>query len=349
MKFAYWATNLGGLVFSDVPQRTESSFAFNAELARQAETVGFDYVLLAARFMATAGGTPDLHDALATTAALAAVTDKLKLIAAVHSGLWHPALIAKMGSTIDAISNGRFCINIISGWFKDEFLRYGEAWLDHDERYRRSEEFIEVLSGLWQQDNFDFHGDFYRIHQSTQYPHPVSSPRPEIFQGGSSKAARRMAARYADYYLMNGDTLEGAGEQIREITELAAAYGRRPKFGINGFAIVRESEAEALAELERIIAHASTDAVKAFAGHVQNAGASTREKVGMWADSSFANLVQPNDGFRTGLIGTATQVAERIREYEAIGIDLVLCGFLNYADELADFGRGVIPLVNRNP
>jgi FMNH2-dependent dimethyl sulfone monooxygenase len=116
---------------------------------------------------------------------------------------------------------------------------------------------------------------------------------------------------------------------------------------VNAFVIVRDTEEEAYAELERIIANANVSAVNAFAEQVKQAGASTRDRVGMWANSDFANLVQPNDGFKTGLIGTAEQVADKIRDYYEAGIDLMLCGFLNYTDELPAFGKTVIPLVRQ--
>jgi FMNH2-dependent dimethyl sulfone monooxygenase len=353
IQFAYWATNLGRLVFSNVPQQADWSFKYNVWLAQTAESVGFDYALVAARFIFTQGKGDHL-EALSTVAALAPVTQRLKLIAAVHPGLWHPGAIAKMGATIDYISEGRFGINIVSGWFRKEFHAYGEFWLDHDERYRRSEEFIQVLKGLWTQEEFSFQGDFYRIHDAWVLPKPVAKPHPEIFQGGNSKAARLMAARYSDWYFMNGNTVEGVREQIQEITALAAEYRRRPKFAVNAFVIVRDTEAEAFAELERILENANVEAIEAFAEQVRNAGASTRDKVGMWANSEFASLVQPNEGFKTGLIGTAEQVAEKIRDYYEAGIDLILCGFLNYTDELPEFGKTVIPLVRqmeaqRNP
>ena len=344
VKFAYWATNLGGLVFSSVPQEADWTFEYNARLARTAEEVGFEYCLVAARFILT-GGRAEHLEAVSTVAALAPVTTRLRLIAAVHPGLWHPGVMAKVGATIDHISNGRFGINVVSGWFRKEFWAYGEPWLDHDERYRRSEEFIQVLKGLWTQEELDFSGDFYRIHEAWLQPMPVSVPHPEIFQGGNSKAARSMAARYSDWYFMNGDTVEGVREQIAEINAIAEPFGRSPKFAVNAFVIVRDTEDEAGRQLERIIANANLDAVEAFANQVKNAGASTREAIGMWAHSDLANMVQPNDGFKTGLIGTAPQVAERIRDYYEAGVDMVLCGFLNFTDELPSFGRTVIPLV----
>ncbi|MFN6561570.1 MAG: dimethylsulfone monooxygenase SfnG [Nostoc sp. ChiSLP01] len=345
IKFAYWIPNVsGGLVVSKIPQRTDWTYDYNAQLAQTAEQVGFDYALAQARFIASYGAEYQL-EALTTVAALAPVTQKLKLIAAVHPGLWHPGVVAKMGSSIDAISSGRFCLNVVSGWFKDEFTIYGEHWLDHDERYRRSEEFIRVLKGMWTEEEFHFKGDFYRINGGWVKPKPVSSPHPEIFQGGNSKAARRMASRVSDWYFMNGNTLEGVREQIEEVSALARQEGRKIKFGLNAFILVRDTEAQAHAVLEEIIAKADVEAVHGFGEAVKQAGASTRERQGMWANSNFSDLVQYNDGFKTGLIGTAEQVADRIRQYYEVGVDLILGGFLHYTDDLPAFGQTVIPLV----
>lgn len=347
IKFAYWVPNVsGGLVVSKIPQRTDWTYDYNAQLAQTAEQVGFDYALAQARFIASYGAEYQL-EALTTVAALAPVTKKLKLIAAVHPGLWHPGVVAKMGATIDFLSQGRFCLNVVSGWFKNEFTIYGEPWLDHDERYRRSEEFIRVLKGMWTEDEFHFKGDFYRINGGWVKPRPVSSPHPELFQGGNSKAARRMASRVSDWYFMNGNTTEGVREQIEEVSALARQEGRKVKFGLNAFILVRDTEAEAHDVLREIIAQADKEAVEGFGEAVKHAGSSTREKQGMWANSNFEDLVQYNDGFRTGLIGTAEQVADRIRQYYEVGVDLILGGFLHYTDDLPAFGRDVIPLVHQ--
>jgi FMNH2-dependent dimethyl sulfone monooxygenase len=346
IKFAYWVPNVsGGLVVSKIPQRTDWTFDYNAQLAQTAEQVGFDYALAQARFIASYGAEYQL-EALTTVAALAPVTERLKLIAAVHPGLWHPGVVAKMGATIDFISKGRFALNVVSGWFKGEFTIYGEPWLDHDERYRRSEEFIRVLKGMWTEDEFHFKGDFYRINGGWVKPKPINqNPHPEIFQGGNSKAARRMAARVSDWYFMNGNTIEGVREQIQEVSALAREEGRKLKFGLNAFIIVRDTEKEAHDVLREIIAQADKEAVEGFGEAVKQAGSSTREKVGMWANSNFEDLVQYNDGFRSGLIGTADQVADRIRQFYEVGVDLILGGFLHYSDDLPAFGRTVIPLV----
>ena len=346
IKFAYWVPNVsGGLVVSEIPQRTDWTFDYNAQLAQTAEQVGFDYALAQARFIASYGAEYQL-EALTTVAALAPVTERLKLIAAVHPGLWHPGVVAKMGATIDFISKGRFALNVVSGWFKGEFTIYGDPWLDHDERYRRSEEFIRVLKGMWTEDEFHFKGDFYRINGGWVKPKPINhNPHPEIFQGGNSKAARQMAARVSDWYFMNGNTIEGVKEQIQEVSALAREEKRKVKFGLNAFIIVRDTEKEAHDVLQEIIAQADKEAVEGFGEAVKQAGASTRERQGMWANSNFEDLVQYNDGFRSGLIGTADQVADRIRQFYEVGVDLILGGFLHYSDDLPAFGRTVIPLV----
>ncbi|BAZ44230.1 luciferase family protein [Chondrocystis sp. NIES-4102] len=137
IKFAYWIPNVsGGLVVSKIPQHTNWTYDYNAKIVRIAENVGFDYALAQARFIASYGAEYQL-EALTTVAALAPVTKKLKLIAAVHPGLWHPGVVAKMGATIDFLSKGRFCLNVVSGWFKNEFTIYGEPWLDHDKILHR--------------------------------------------------------------------------------------------------------------------------------------------------------------------------------------------------------------------
>lgn len=147
---------------------------------------------------------------------------------------------------------------------------------------------------------------------------------------------------------MNGNTLDGFREQIADVRDRAVKFGRKAsdiKFAVNGFAIVRETEAEAVRVLEEIQGKADKEAVEAFGDAVKQAGASTGNKKGMWADSKFNDLVQYNDGFKTKLIGTKEQVAERILLLKSLGIDIVLVAFLHYDEEIELFGKEVIPLV----
>ena len=172
-----------------------------------------------------------------------------------------------------------------------------------------------MLRKIWTEDDVDFRGDFYRIHDFTLKPKPLNTPErpnPEIFQGGNSTAARRNGGLYSDWYFSNGKDFDGITEQVVEVRDHARTVGREVKVGLNGFIIARDTEKEAKETLREIIEKANKPAVEGFRGAVQQAGNSTGDKKGMWADSSFEDLVQYNDGFRTQLIGTPEQIAERI-------------------------------------
>ncbi|MCJ8203951.1 dimethylsulfone monooxygenase SfnG [Pseudomonas sp. RGM2987] len=344
IKFAYWVPNVsGGLVVSKIEQRTDWGIDYNRKLAQIAEEAGFDYALSQVRF--TAGyGAEYQHESVAFSHALLAATTRLKVIAAVLPGPWTPSVLAKQIATIDQLTGGRVAVNIVSGWFKGEFTAIGEPWLEHDERYRRSEEFITALKGIWTTDNFTFRGDFYRFHDYTLKPKPLQQ-HPEIFQGGSSRAARDMAARVSDWYFTNGNTVEGVKAQIDDIQAKAAANQHKVKVGLNAFVIARDTEEEARAVLAQIIDQADPEAVNAFGDAAKQAGKSSPEGEGNWAKSSFEDLVQYNDGFKTNLIGTPQQIAERIVALKAVGVDLILAGFLHFQEEVEYFGRKVLPLV----
>ena len=344
IKFAYWVPNVsGGLVISKIEQRTGWDIDYNRRLAQIAEAAGFDYALSQIRF--TAGyGAEFQHEPVAFSHALLAATTKLKVIAALLPGPWNPAVAAKQIATISQLTEGRVAVNIVSGWVRGEFTAIGEPWLDHDERYRRSEEFIRALRGIWTQDNFTFRGDFYRFSDYTLKPKPAQ-PLPEVFQGGSSRAARDMASRVSDWYFTNGNSVAEIKKQVDDIRAKARANNHAVKIGVNAFAIARDSEAEARAVLDEIIVKADPEAVHAFGHEVKNAGKASPEGQGNWAQSSFEDLVQYNDGFKTNLIGTPEQIAERIVALKEVGVDLVLLGFLHFQEEVEYFGRRVIPLV----
>ncbi|HEX4344229.1 MAG TPA: dimethyl sulfone monooxygenase SfnG [Solirubrobacteraceae bacterium] len=350
LRFAYWVPNVsGGLVTSTIEQRTDWSFDYNRKLARLAERAGFEYALSQVRYTASYGAEFQ-HESTSFSLALLLATERLKVIAAVHPGLWQPGVLAKWIATADHLSGGRVAVNVVSGWFKDEFRQLGEPWLEHDERYRRSAEFITALKRIWTEDEANLAGDFYRIRDFSLKPKPLSwpgRPHPETFQGGNSSAARQNGGRLSDWYFSNGKSFEGVREQVQELRAIAADAGRGegPRFGLNGFVIVRDSEREARETLREIIAKAHVEAVEGFGAAVKQAGQSTSDKRGMWADSSFEDLVQYNDGFRSQLIGTPEQVARRIVEYRKLGVDLILTGFLHYHEEVERFGRDVLPIV----
>lgn len=347
IKFAYWVPNVsGGLVVSTIEQRTDWNYDYNIRLAQTAEKNGFEYALTQIRF--TAGyGAENQHESVSFSHALLAKTEKLKVIAAILPGPWKPALAAKQLATIDYLTQGRIAINVVSGWFRGEFDAIGEPWPEHDERYARSEEFIRTLKGIWTTDNYSFEGKYYQFQNYTLKPKPAQKPYIEVFQGGSSRAARDMAARVSDWYFTNGNSVAEIKKQIDDVRAKAKLENRHVKIGVNAFIIARDTEQEAQAVLNEIIAKANVEAVNAFGDATREAGAAAPEQEGNWAKSTFDDLVQYNDGFKTNLIGTPQQIAERIVDLKNVGVDLILSGFLHFIEEVEYFGENVLPLVRQ--
>jgi FMNH2-dependent dimethyl sulfone monooxygenase len=348
LRFAYWVPNVsGGLVTSAIEQRTDWNWEYNRDAAIAAENNGFEFALSQVRYMASYSAEYQ-HESTSLSLAIMMATERLKVMAAVHPGMWHPGVFANFGATSDHLTNGRFATNVVSGWFKGEFTAFGEPWLEHDERYRRTEEFIRCLKGIWEEDDFSFLGDFYRFHDYSLKPKPLNTPErphPEIFQGGNSTAARKMAGRVSDFYFSNGKDFDGVIEQLDDVNAEAAANNRSVNFGLNGFMIVRDSEKEARDTLREIVDKANVEQVQGFRDAVQQAGNASPDGKGMWAESSFEDLVQYNDGFKSQLIGTAEQVADRVIEYKKLGVDLNLLCFLHVKEEIEQFGQKVLPII----
>lgn len=347
-EFAYWIPNMaGGFLSTSYPHETDWDWAYNKRVAGLAEEAGLDYALSPARYLSSHSADHSL-EAVTTAAALGEVVEEIDLISAVHTGLWHPAPLAKAVITGDHVTGGRFHLNVVTGWFKDEYTDFGEPWLEHDERYARSEEFIRVLKGLWRaaedDEAFEFHGRFYQVDGAHCQPAPQGDPK--IFHAGNSHAARRMAARVGDVLFLNGNYLPDAAEIIESVRGYADEFGTEPpRFAINAFLLARDTEAEAKEVLEGIIDQAEEDTLEAFKEQVQQAGQASPEGEGMWDDAEIEDLVQWNNGFRTGLIGTPGQIVERIRQLDAVGIDIVLFSTLDYTEDLPRFGTEILPEV----
>jgi alkanesulfonate monooxygenase len=335
-------------VISKIPQKTSWDLPSNVRYARTAEDHGFEYALTQIRFTASYGAA-NQHESVSFSQAILHNTTRIKVIAALLPGPWNPAVAAKQIASIDNYTNGRIAVNIVSGWFKGEFTAIGEWWLEHAERYRRSNEFIRALKGIWTagEDGFTFGGDFYRFRNYKLSPKPLQKPHPEIFQGGNSDDARNNGAEVSDWYFMNGNDLDGFRDQIQDVKARAKKAGRENevRFAVNGFVIVRDTEEEAIRVLQEIQGKADKEAVDAFHDAVQQAGASTQNKTGMWANSKFEDLVQYNDGFKTKLVGTKEQIADRILLLKSLGVNLLLTAFLHYEEEIERFGKEVLPLV----
>ena len=337
VKFAYWVPNVsGGLVITNIEQRTSWTIDYNIKLAQIAEQAGFDYALSQIRF--TAGyGAEYQHESVSFSHALLAATEKLKVIAAILPGPWNPALAAKQIATINHLTKGRVAVNIVSGWFRGEFAAIGEPWLDHDERYRRSEEFIRALRGIWTQDNFTFRGDFYRFRRllaEAEADRAAAGNFPgRLLARGARHGLARVRLVFHQRQHARRDRQAGRRHPGQRPRERPYRQGRRQRLRD----CARDRGGGARRCSHEIIDKANPEAVNAFGHEVKNAGKASPEGEGNWAKSTFDDLVQYNDGFRSNLIGTPQQIAERILALKDAGADLILLGFLHFQEEVELF------------
>jgi FMNH2-dependent dimethyl sulfone monooxygenase len=318
----------------------EASWEYVSRLARRSEEIGYDLTLIAELNLNDIKGAdaPSL-DAWSTAAALAAVTKRLELMVAVRPTFHNPALLAKQAANIDHIGGaGRLSLNVVSSWWADEAKKYGVHFEQHDDRYARTTEWLEVVDRLWKEDHFSFAGSYYRVEDAVLQPKPLSAPRPVIYAGGESEAAKQMIARQCDAYVMHGDEPARVREKIEDMEARRAQLGLPSmKYGVAAYAIVRDSQEEAQKELERI-----TD-VNQFAAGYENyqqwlAGTMLEQHV------SIEDYSVSNRGLRSGLVGTPDSVSERIARFEDAGVDLLL---LQCSPQLEEMERFAATVINR--
>ena len=335
MRYGYWTPVFGGWLRNVPDEGMEASWAYTKRLTQDAERWGYDLTLIAELNLNDIKGVeqPAL-DAWSTAAALAAVTDSIELMVAVRPNFHQPALFAKAAANIDGISNGRLALNVVSSWWADEATQYGLQFDQHDDRYARTSEWLQVVDGLWSQDRFTFDGQFYRTDNAICAPKPAHHP--VIYAGGESEKAKTMIAAQCDAYVMHGDPAAAIAPKIADMAARRNATGKPPmQYGMAAYAIVRDSEAEAKRELERITT--VTDLPAGYANFDQWLSGTQLERELKVQEYSVSNR-----GLRPNLVGTPEQLRERIAEYEAAGLDLLLLQMSPQAEEMERFAVQVM-------
>jgi dimethylsulfone monooxygenase len=336
MRFGYWMPVFGGWLRNHPDEGPPASWEAVRDLTIRSEETGWDLTLIAELFLNDIKGVEEpALDAWSTAAALAAVTRSIELMVAVRPNFHHPALFAKQAANIDRISGGRLALNVVSSWWKEEAEQYGLLFDQHDDRYARTAEWLQVVDGLWRETRFSFEGERYRTQAAICEPKPVR--RPVVYAGGESEAAKSLIATQCDAYVMHGDPVEAIAPKIADMAARRDKAGGPPmQFGMAAFAIVRDSEAEAQAELERITAMPPTPP-PGFANFDQWLSGTELERTLKLQEYSVSNR-----GLRPNLVGTPDQVAERIRAYEAAGLDLLLLQLSPQAEEMDRFAEQVM-------
>jgi FMNH2-dependent dimethyl sulfone monooxygenase len=283
---------------------------------RRIEDLGISHLLVAQRWWGSAEEIEASSlDCLAMTALFAAHTERIQLVTAVHPGFFRPTTIAKWGATMDWITGGRWSINVTSGWHLKEFEMYGVDPLEHDERYVRSSEFIDVLRGAWGNEEFSFDGKYYQARGLRLEPRPSGSLT--VYQGGQSDAAIAMAARHSDWMFLNGGSPEKIAGIIGKVRGATAESGRNVRFAMHAHPLCRATDAEAWEEIEQRIA--AVDPRLLEARRRTTSGAE-----GMWASADdVLGHLDTNEGYSAGLVGSPESVMERIETYRELGVEML--------------------------
>ena len=337
MRYGFWAPVFGGWLRNVRDEKMEASWEYMSRLCRRAEEIGYDLTLIAELNLNDIKGvTEPAMDAWSTAAALAAVTRRLELMVAVRPNFHHPALFAKQAANIDRISGGRLALNVVSSWWADEARQYGLQFDQHDDRYARTTEWLQVVDGLWSRTPFSFEGQRYQLKDAICEPKPLSKPRPLLYAGGESETAKQMIARQCDAYVMHGDEPEVIAGKIQDMRARREREGLPPmRFGMAAYAIVRDSQAEAEAEVERIT---TLDPQAAgFANFEQWLSGTQLER-----ELKIKEYSVSNRGLRPGLVGTPQRVRARIAEFEAAGVDLLLLQMSPQLEEMERFSSAII-------
>ncbi|MFC0042325.1 LLM class flavin-dependent oxidoreductase [Actinomadura rayongensis] len=327
-----------------------ASIGYLASIARAAEEFGFAGAL-----------TPTgawCEDAWLTTAMLARESERLAFLVAFRPGLISPTLAAQMAATFSAHAPGRLLLNVVTGGEAHEQRAYGDH-LSKDERYARCDEFLSVVRQLWAGETVTHRGAHLDI-DAARLP-TIPDPVPPLYFGGSSAAAGPVAASHADVYLTWGEPLDAVARKIEWIRGLAAARGRRLRFGIRLHVLTRDTAEDAWAQAGRLVDALGEDVVAAAQANLARSESTGQRRMrelhersradGTWRDP-HALEIAPNlwagvglvrGGAGTALVGSHGEVADRIAEYAALGIDeFVLSGY-PHLEELYWFGEGVLP------
>ena len=343
MRYGFWLPIFGGWLRNVADEGMPATYAYARRVARRAEQIGYDLTLVAELYLNDIKGidAPSL-EAWTTASALAEATERLELMVAVRPTFHPPAIFAKQAAALDQVSGGRLSLNVVSSWWQDEARRYGVRFDAHDDRYARTSEWLAVLDGAWREHSFTYRGTYYEVEDTVLSPKPLARPgrpRPTVYAGGESEAARSLIARQCDAYVMHGDPTDVVAGRVADMRARREALGLGPMtYGMAAYAIVRDTEAEAQQELARI-----TDVSPGSPGF-GNYQDWVRNTVHQSA-TSLADYSVSNRGLRPGLVGTPEQVAERVRAYEAAGVDFLLLQCSPQLEELERFAEQVMPLV----
>ena len=333
---------------AEVPSGVDPDYIL--DFARTHEEAGFDMVLT--------GYSSSTPDGFEVAGYAAAHTDRLGYLIAHRPGFVAPTLAARKAATLDQLTNGRIALHIITGGNDVEQRQDGD-WLDHDARYRRTDEYLSIMRRIWtEHEPFDHDGEFYRLQAAYSQARCRQRPHVPLFFGGASDIALDVASRRADLFALWGEPRASIAQRIEDVKSRVAATGRDPseiRFSLSARPILAETEARAWERAEQILARVK----QATDGRITPGVPTRPQSEGAWRLLRFASEGNVHDerlwmpiaaasgasGSTTCLVGTPRQVADSMLAYYDLGCTaFIIRGFDPLADAV-DYGRELIPLV----
>jgi alkanesulfonate monooxygenase len=312
--------------------------------AQAHEEAGFDAALI--------GYASTAAEGFAVAGYAAAATERLRFLIAHRPGFVAPSLAARTAATLDHLTGGRIALHIISGGNDSEQQRDGD-WLDHDARYRRTDEYLEVVRRMWTSDTpFDYEGEFYRLRNAFSDVKPLQQPYIPLYFGGASEAAVAAGAKHCDVYAFWGEPVAAVKERIAAVRAAARPFGRSPRFSVSVRPILGATEVEAWDRAHTILAQ--------IQAHSSSTPAATPPKaVGSQRLLNFAAQSDVHDkrlwmpiaaatgaaGNTSALVGTAEQVCAALLDYYDAGASTLLMRGFDPLRDAIEYGRELIPLV----
>jgi alkanesulfonate monooxygenase len=343
-RFGVWALVHGSrAALQDPDEPYDASWARNKALVLEAERLGYDSVLVAQHTINPHNPDFDQLEAWTASAALAALTGRIEIIAAIKPYLYHPVVLAKMAQQIEHISGGRFALNLVNAWNRPELERAGIGFAEHDARYAYGREWITVVDALLRGERTRFHGEHFNVDDYLLRPADPYRERPRIYVGGESEPARQLVADKGDVWFINGQPLQDVQALIADLRARTRPTAYAPlRFGLSAFVIARETDEEAAHHLDHLFALAAKDAPLR-----EQQKSNIDPKAVMFQTFAQTPRVGSNGGTAAGLVGSYDTVAERLAGFHRAGIELFMLQFQPFERDMRSFAEEVVPRVRR--
>ncbi|MET0387225.1 MAG: LLM class flavin-dependent oxidoreductase [Polyangiales bacterium] len=342
IRFGIWGLVHGSrAAYCDPDEPYDASWERNRDLVLEAERLGYDLTLFAQHTMNPRDDSLDELEPWTALAALSVLTHRIELIAAIKPLLYHPVVLAKLALQVEHISRGRFALNLVNAWNKTEIENAGMYFPPHDQRYAYGREWIDVVERLIRGERVTHDGEHFHIRDYVLRPAGTYRARPPIYVGGESEPARALVAAHGDVWFING-------RPPAELAPLIADVRARPRpsaslapvrFALSAFVIARETATEAHAHHNRLLALAAQDK------QANRAARNVDPEVAMHKALTHIVHVGTNGGTAAGLVGSYDEVAAKLREFAALGIDTFLLQFQPFEADMRRFAEHVIPRV----